>query len=69
VDGESPRRSDPEAQGVPQIDFLRGRGDRSLEPVDWNEWFGMFDDFGLALLFRDGDEEGRDRASVEFVRR
>jgi hypothetical protein len=57
------------ADGVPQIDFLRGRGDRSLEPVDWQEWFRMFDDFGLALLLRDGDDERGDRALVEFVRR
>ena len=59
----------PEDPGVPQIDFLRGRGDRSLEPMEWDEWFRLFDDYGLAVLFRDGDDEGWDRASVEFVRR
>jgi hypothetical protein len=59
----------PEDAGVPQIDFLDGRGDRSLEPVDWDEWFRMFEMYELAVLFRDGEEEGWDRASVEFVRR
>lgn len=59
----------PDDAGVPQIDFLHGRGDRSLEPVDWDEWFRMFDAYELALLFRDGEEEGWDRATVEFVRR
>jgi hypothetical protein len=59
----------PADRGLPQIDFLHGRGDRSLEPVEWDEWFRMFDDYGLAVLFRDGDEERWDRASLEFVRR
>jgi hypothetical protein len=59
----------PEAGGVPQIDFLHGRGDRSLEPLAWDEWFRLFDDYGLAVLFRDEDREGWEHASVEFVRR
>ena len=71
--GGAPVRARPAGdgggEGVPQIDFLGGRGDRSLEPVAWDEWFRMFDDYGLALLVRDGDEERSDRAPVEFVRR
>jgi hypothetical protein len=59
----------PEDPGVPQIDFLHGRGDRSLQPVDWDEWFRMFDTYELAVMFRDDEEDGWDRASVEFVRR
>jgi len=56
------------AAGVPQIDFLEGRGDRSLELIGWDEWFRVFDDNDLALLFRDGDAQA-DSPSVEFVRR
>ncbi len=59
----------PEELGVPEIDFLHGRGDRSLEPVDWDQWFEMFDMYELAVLFRDGEGEGWEHASVEFVRR
>jgi hypothetical protein len=59
----------PEGAGSPQIDFLHGRGDRSLEPVDWDEWFRMFDDNDLAVLFRDEQPDGWAQASVEFVRR
>jgi hypothetical protein len=59
----------PEEPGVPQIDFLHGRGDRSLEPVDWDEWFLLFDANDLAVLFRDGEDDDWDYASVEFVRR
>jgi hypothetical protein len=59
----------PDDPGVPQIDLLHGRGDPSLDPVGWDEWFRMFDAYELAVLFRDGEDDDWSRASLEFVRR
>jgi len=54
--------------GTIEIDFSGGRADRSLEPVDWDEWFRIFDDDQLALLIRDEDQGG-DTRLFELVRR
>src|SRR5262249_36860953 len=60
---------DPDAPAAPGAIGWEGRGDRSPEPVKWDAWFRMFDSYELAVLFRDGEDDDWDRASVEFVRR
>jgi hypothetical protein len=41
--------------GMIRIDFPGYRGEQSLEPITWEEWFEKFDERGLALIYRDQD--------------
>lgn len=40
--------------GLLRIDF--GDPEESLEPMEWDEWFDVFDDRGLAALIPTGEE-------------
>ena len=41
--------------GLLRVDFIEGKGsggrEDSLQEVDWDEWFRIFDDRGLEFLF------------------
>lgn len=40
--------------GLIRIDFPGFSGARSLEPIEWDEWFAKFDEQGLAFLYQEG---------------
>jgi hypothetical protein len=52
-----------EEGGVLRIDF--GDAEESLEPIEWDEFFQIFEDNNLAFLYQ---EEGRSRFN-KFVER
>jgi hypothetical protein len=39
--------------GMIRLDFPGYSGERSLEHIEWDEWFDKFDDSGLALLVQE----------------
>lgn len=49
--------------GMIRIDFPGFEGKESLHRISWNEWFRQFDEYDLALLYRDEtpDHPGKDR--------
>jgi hypothetical protein len=55
--------------GVLRIDFPGGAGEESLEPVDWDDWFRIFDDRGLAFLYQQERADGEDSTFFKVVSR
>jgi hypothetical protein len=55
VKGTGRRRSDP---GVLRIDYEGFGGVKTLEPMEWDEWFASFDAHKLAFLY-DTDKKSR----------
>jgi hypothetical protein len=55
--------------GVLRIDFPGGAGEEDLEPISWDEWFEMFDEQGLALVYQDRKADGEDSTFAKLVRR
>ena len=55
--------------GVLRIDFPGGAGEQELEPISWDEWFRIFDDQGLALLYQEQKADGEDSTFAKLVRR
>jgi hypothetical protein len=55
--------------GVLRIDFPGGAGEDELEPVDWDEWFRIFDDRGLAFLYQEEKADGEDSTFFKLVSR
>lgn len=45
--------------GMIRLDFPGYSGERSLEHIEWDEWFDKFDDSGLALLVQDTTARGQ----------
>jgi len=45
--------------GMIRLDFPGYSGERSLEHIEWDEWFDKFDDSGLALLVQDKTARGQ----------
>jgi hypothetical protein len=45
--------------GMIRLDFPGYSGERSLEHIEWDEWFQKFDDSGLALLVQDRTARGQ----------
>ena len=46
-----------------RLDF--GEATRNLEPIDWDEWFSVFDERGLVFVYQ---EERRDGRQSNFFR-
>ena len=46
--------------GMLRLEFpgAPGARDESLQPISWDDWFGKFDERGLALLFQDQTARG-----------
>lgn len=44
--------------GMIRLDFPGFSGARSLEPIEWDEWFESFDENNLALVYRDTTAAG-----------
>jgi hypothetical protein len=60
---------DDDGGGVLRIDFPGGAGEDELEPVDWDEWFRIFDDRGLAFLYQAEKADGEDSTFFKLVSR
>jgi hypothetical protein len=52
--------------GILRIDF--GEPEDSLEPIEWDEFFRIFDENNLAFLHQDKKEDGQSRFN-KFVER
>ncbi len=50
---------DRQPAGILRVDFPGFRGQRSLKAVSWDEWFRVFDERGLALLYQDRTASGK----------
>jgi hypothetical protein len=55
--------------GVLRIDFPGGAGEGELQHVDWDEWFRIFDERGLAFLYQDEKASGEDSTFFKLVSR
>lgn len=55
--------------GLLRIDFPGGADEEELEPIDWEQWFGIFEDRGLAFLHQDQKASGEDSTFVKLVER
>jgi hypothetical protein len=62
------RRGDEE-EGILRIDFPGFSGEGSLQPMDWEDWFGVFDDRKLAFLYQDRTAGGKQSRFNKLVRR
>lgn len=52
--------------GILRIDF--GEPEESLTPIDWDEFFEIFDENDLAFLYQDKTSEGGESRFNKFVR-
>lgn len=55
--------------GMIRLDFLGYSGERSLEEIEWDDWFQKFDDSGLALLVQDERAQGESSDFNKLVKR
>jgi hypothetical protein len=53
--------------GILRVDF--GEPDENLEPIDWDEFFQIFDDNSLAFLHQDKTSDGKVSRFNKFVER
>lgn len=58
-----------DGSGVLRIDFLGGAGEDKLEHIEWNEFFKIFDDSKLAIIYQDETKDGKESHFVKFVSR
>lgn len=55
--------------GIVRIDFPGLAGERALHPISWDEFFEKFDERELALVYEDGDGNGRPVRCAKLIRR
>lgn len=55
--------------GILRIDFPGYSGEDSLEEISWDEWFGKFDDQGLALVYQESTADGEQSNFNKLVSR
>jgi len=58
-----------DGSGVLRIDFPGGAGADEFNPVDWDQWFEVFDDRGLAFLYQEHKASGEDSTFFKLVKR
>jgi len=58
-----------DGSGVLRIDFPGGAGADELNPVDWDQWFEVFDDRELAFLYQEHKASGEDSTFFKLVKR
>jgi hypothetical protein len=58
-----------DGSGVLRIDFPGGAGEDTLETVDWDRWFDVFDDNDLAFLYQERKASGEDSTFFKLVGR
>lgn len=44
--------------GMIRLDFPGYSGEKSLEPISWDDWFRKFEEAGLALLYQEQTARG-----------
>jgi hypothetical protein len=54
---------------VLRFDFPGGAGEDQLEHVAWDEWFRIFDENDLALLYQEEKASGEDSTFFKLVSR
>jgi hypothetical protein len=59
----------PGNAGIIQLDFPGYRGEDTLEPISWEEWFKAFDQKGLALIVQERTASGELSHFNELVKR
>ena len=52
-----------------RLDFPGYSGEKSLQPIDWDEWFEKFDENGLALMVQDTTARGQKSNFNKLVKR
>ena len=52
-----------------RIDYPGFSGEETLEPVDWDEFFKIFDDNNLAFLYQEKTKDGGESRFSKFVDR
>jgi hypothetical protein len=55
--------------GMLRIDFPGWSGARTLEPVDWDDWFEAFDENNLAFIYEEKMADGRPSRFNKLVSR
>lgn len=60
---------DEEDVGMIRLDFPGYSGERSLEPIDWDEWLDKFDENNLALLVQEETARGQQSNFNKLVSR
>ncbi len=55
--------------GIIRIDFPGFSGVQSLKPIDWDEWFQMFEERQLAFLYQDRTAAGKQSRFNKLVSR
>lgn len=66
-DGHPARVKGQGEGGILRIDF--GEPEESLEPIDWDTFFEIFDDNKLAFLYQEKTESGGTSRFNKFVER
>jgi hypothetical protein len=58
-----------EGSGLLRIDFPEEEPDEGLEPIDWGEFFEIFDTRNLAFLYQESSASGKETRFCKFVSR
>ena len=66
-DGRPAMVDDEREGGILRIDFQEP--DESLEEIDWDTFFGIFEDRGLAFLYQEKTADGGTSRFNKFVQR
>ncbi|HEV7807350.1 MAG TPA: hypothetical protein VGO80_16135 [Solirubrobacteraceae bacterium] len=55
--------------GILRIDLPGGAGEKSLDPISWDEWFEKFDEQGLAAILQERKADGEPSTFIKLVSR
>jgi len=55
--------------GILRIDFPGYSGEDSLERIDWDSFFGKFEESNLAMLYQEELKSGEESRFVKFISR
>jgi len=58
---------DDEGEGILRVDFAER--DDKLEEIEWDEFFKIFEDRGLAFLYQEKTKDGSESRFFKFVNR
>ena len=58
-----------EGTNLLRIDYPGFSGEQSLEPMDWNEFFRVFDENNLVFLYQEQTKDGGESRFSKFVDR
>ncbi|MBV0890834.1 hypothetical protein KTN05_03105 [Paracoccus sp. Z118] len=58
---------DDEGEGILRVDFAER--DEALDEISWEEFFETFEDRGLAFLYQEETQDGKESRFFKFVNR